>query len=93
MAEFESNPLMQAQFTTVTCSAKAANDFVSKHSYPWLGPEYSNGTMSFETHFQDYEIENPAVVLQQAMGDVWRRLVDVIITEMDSAVKQCSILP
>jgi len=52
------------------------------HAYPWLGPEYSNGTMSFETHFDDYEIENPVVVLQEALGELWKQVVDGIWAEV-----------
>ncbi|KAI1616423.1 hypothetical protein EDD37DRAFT_78321 [Exophiala viscosa] len=93
MAEIESKPLLQIQLDMATCSDNPATERVGKHSYPWLGPEYSNGTMSFETHFQDYEIENPAVLLQQALGDAWRRFVDVVVAEMDEAVTKCTILP
>jgi hypothetical protein len=38
--------------------------------------------MSFETHFQDYEIETPAVVLQEALGGVVKWVVDGIKAEL-----------
>ncbi|KAK7903461.1 hypothetical protein LTR67_001481 [Exophiala xenobiotica] len=38
--------------------------------------------MSFETHFQDYEIENPAVALQEALGGVVKWVVDGIKAEL-----------
>jgi hypothetical protein len=64
-------------------------DDSDKYVYPWLGPEYSNGTINFETHFQDYDIENPAavaaVLLQGArneLSDWWTRVVDGIWAEL-----------
>ncbi len=54
--------------------------------YPWLPPDYTNGVMSFDTHFQDYDIENPAVVLQEALeealGELWKRFLDSIWAEV-----------
>lgn len=38
--------------------------------------------MSFETHFQDYEIENPAVVLQEALRELWKKAIDGIWAEV-----------
>lgn len=48
---------------------------------PWLGPEYSNDNMNFETQFQDWEIESPTVVLQEALGELWKKVVHGIHAE------------
>ncbi|KIX08079.1 uncharacterized protein Z518_02734 [Rhinocladiella mackenziei CBS 650.93] len=99
MAEIEKLPLLQNFYftqgqsptstTTVFTAPQPDSDpgWTTKytHAYPWLGPEYSNGILSFETHFQDYEIENPAVILQEALGELWKRILDGIKVELESA--------
>ncbi|EXJ77440.1 hypothetical protein A1O3_09666 [Capronia epimyces CBS 606.96] len=49
---------------------------------PWLGPEYSNDNINFDTQFQDWQMESPAVVLQEALAELWKRLVDGISAEL-----------
>lgn len=67
-----------------TCSSRQAAALA--HTYPWLTTEWVNGNVNFETHFKDYEIENPAVALQEALGGVVKWVVDGIMTEFGSAV-------
>ncbi|KAL2430819.1 hypothetical protein ABEF95_013678 [Exophiala dermatitidis] len=60
----------------------AAGKYTYTSIYPWLGPDYTNGNISFETQFQDWGIENPAIALQEALGEVWRKLVEGIHAEL-----------
>ncbi|KAJ4692542.1 hypothetical protein HRR87_006318, partial [Exophiala dermatitidis] len=62
-------------------SAGAGKYNAYTYIYPWLGPDYTNGNISFETQFQDWEIENPAIALQEMLGEVWRKFVDGIHAE------------
>ncbi|KIW52395.1 hypothetical protein PV05_08035 [Exophiala xenobiotica] len=80
MAEIESkiSDLHSTHLEKSTCTPAQA----FSRTYPWLPTEWVNGTMSFETHFQDYEIENPAVVLQEALGGVVKWLVEGIKAEL-----------
>ncbi|KAL6251227.1 hypothetical protein RBB50_001435 [Rhinocladiella similis] len=64
-----------------TCSRQAL-----AHTYPWLTTEWVNGNVNFDSHFKDYEIENPAVALQEALGGVVKWVLDGIMTEFGSAV-------
>ncbi|KAJ4511274.1 hypothetical protein HRR83_006512, partial [Exophiala dermatitidis] len=50
-------------------SAGAGKYNAYTYIYPWLGPDYTNGNISFETQFQDWEIENPAIALQEMLGE------------------------
>ncbi|EXJ82082.1 hypothetical protein A1O1_08151 [Capronia coronata CBS 617.96] len=59
----------------------AEPDTNSGATLPWLGPDYNNGNISFETQFQDWQIENPAVVLQEVLGELWKKVVDGIQAE------------
>ncbi|KAL2429252.1 hypothetical protein ABEF95_002923 [Exophiala dermatitidis] len=63
-------------------SAGAGKYNAYTYIYPWLGPDYTNGNISFETQFQDWEIENPAIALQEMLGEVWRKFVDGIHAEL-----------
>jgi len=82
MAEIKSDPS-----TTPSPSPSKAE----QGPYPWLPAEYSNGAMTFETHFQDWEIEMPslAVLMEALSADLdcewWRRIRDGVWAEVGAA--------
>ncbi|KIW13422.1 hypothetical protein PV08_08610 [Exophiala spinifera] len=67
-----------------TCSRQAQAKALARTS-PWLTTEWVNGNVNFDSHFKDYEIESPAVALQEAVGGVVKWVMDSIITEFGSA--------